>query len=305
MTILVADIGGTNCRLALGDSRLLPQSLTRYANLGFPDFSSAARHFLTEQGHPKLDGICIAVAGPVAAGHASLTNHDWDFSEDALAEEFGVPARIVNDLLALGHALPHLQDDSLHSLRDAPRPTPNGQALVLGLGTGVNTCGVVLAQGKALPIAAEAGHQSLPLPLAEALQARGLAPTATLTCEDLFSGRGLATLHQRLTGALRAPSSLPGAALVGDAEAAATLQFFAELLGLWAQEIALQSLPRNGLYLAGSVARGLIDAGFGKSYARAFADPLRLAGVLDTIPLQLITDDMAALWGCLAAAPKG
>lgn len=303
MTILVADIGGTNCRLALGGDGPSLRKLTRYANLDHPDFTSAARHYLSAQGHPRLSAICIAVAGPVSAGHASLTNHDWHFSEADLSRAFGVPVRVLNDLLALGHALPHLREDSLYSLREAPRPTPNGQALVLGLGTGVNTCGVLIEDHRAMPIAAEAGHQALPLPLVEALIAEGLDPADTPTCEDLFSGRGLATLHQRRTGTMRETSSLPGAALAGDAEAAATLDLFGRLLGLWAQEIALQSLPRNGLHLAGSVARGLIDAGFAPSYIGAFDAPQRLDGVLDTIPLRLITDDMAALWGCLAAAP--
>lgn len=304
MTILVADVGGTNCRLALGGEALDPRSLTRYANLDFADFASAARHYLAAQGQPRLSAICIAVAGPVSDGRACLTNHDWHFNDAALSQEFGVPVRILNDLSALGHALPHLRAEGLHSLREAPRPIPNGQALVLGLGTGVNTCGVLIEGDRVLPIAAEAGHQALPLPLARALEAEGLDPAATATCEALFSGRGLASLHRRRTGVMREPSSLPGAARAGDPEAVATLDLFARLLGLWAQEIALQSLPRNGLHLAGSVARGLIDAGFAATYVDAFDDPQRLGGVLDTIPLRLITDDMAALWGCLAAAPR-
>lgn len=305
MTLLVADVGGTNCRFALGDKGASPRALARLANDDHASFDAALTRYLTAQGNPVLTAACFAVAGPVAHGRAELTNRGWMFDAAALSARLDAPVRLINDLAALGHALPGLGAEGSTAVW-TPSPeqaNPNGQSLVLGLGTGVNACAVIAHGGPAAVLEAEAGHQSLPSSVAGALaQALGTLPEAFPSTEELFAGRGLARLHGALNGMPQDGAALITAHAKGDARATATLELFARLLGLWAQDIALQYLPRDGLYLAGSVARGVLEAGFAPAFAAGFTTPHRFAGFIQSVPVRLLTDDMAALSGCLAAA---
>ena len=307
MTILVADVGGTNTRFALcdPDAGISRATLTRYRNTGYPSFDAALTSYLSAQGTPALTAVCIAVAGPVSGGRARLTNLDWGFDAGALSRLTRAPVTIINDLAALGHAVPGFGADdtaTVHSPDPALR-VANGQALVLGLGTGVNACAVRMAPGHpAACLEAEAGHTSLPASVAALLAQRfGTLPEAFFSTEELFAGRGLARLHALATGTTQDGAAIIAAHATGDALATETLTLFATLAGTYARELALQYMPREGLYLAGSVARGVIEAGFAAPFTAAYTAPQRFGDLVAGMPVRLITDDMAALAGCLAA----
>ncbi len=306
MTVLVADVGGTNARLALGQGgRLLPDTLVRLANDDWPSFEAVLDAYLA--GRPVPSAMCIAIAGPVtgtpAGGAAgSLTNRDWAFDSAALAARSGARVRLINDLTALGHALAGIAPDGLRPVwtptAGAERGT-NGQALVLGLGTGVNLCAVRATSGGALCLEAEAGHAALPAPVAAAVAARTGSADAFPTVEALFAGRGLAALHRALTGQALAGDRIASAA-AHDPAARETVELFSEMLGIYARNLALQFMPRAGFYLAGSVARGVLAAALGP-FVAAYAAEAPFARIPRGIPVRVIADDMAALTGCLAA----
>jgi len=302
MTILVADVGGTNCRFALADDSGL-RGLMRLSNDGHPSFASALDAYIAQQGKPAIRAACFAVAGPVSKGTAELTNRGWHFDAAALSRRLGAPVRLINDLAALGHALPGLAKDGATAVWTPPDALreDNGQMLVLGLGTGVNLCAVQLRPGcPPACLEAEAGHQGLPWSVRCLLAGRTAEDFES--CEELFAGRGLARLHLALGGQAMAGSEIVAASVTGDPAARATLMLFATLCGTWAREIALQYLPRKGLFLAGSVARGVVEAGFGTDIALAFTAPQRFGDLVQGVPLRLLVDDMAALSGCVAAA---
>lgn len=303
MTILVADVGGTNCRFALGNRSTAPRNFARLANDDHPGFVAALDSYLTANGNPDLTAACFAVAGPVSHGKAELTNRGWHFDAGALSARLGAPVRLINDLAALGHALPGLAATGSLPVWTPAETNPNGQSLVLGLGTGVNASVVIAQGGPATILECEAGHQSLPSSVSHVLTDRlGALPPAFFSTEELFAGRGLARLHEALHGQALNGAAIIAAHVAGDSAATATLDLFARALGAWAQDVALQYLPRDGLFLAGSVARGVIEAGFAPAFTSTFAAPQRFSGLIRAVPVRLLTDDMAALSGCLAAA---
>jgi glucokinase len=301
MTVLVADVGGTNARLALGaDGRLIPGSLRRLRNDDWPSFDAALTAYLADR--PAPHALCIAIAGPVTGAAGRLTNRDWAFDAAALAERTGARVLLINDLTALGHALAGLPPEGLTPVFTPDPASPrgeNGQALVLGLGTGVNVCAVKAAPAGALCLEAEAGHVALPAPVVAALTARLGTAEAFPKTEALFSGRGLERLHAALTGAAL-PSNRIVAAAATDPAAAATLTLFAGLLGAWARDLCLMFMPRSGLYLAGSVARGVVGTA-AAAFRAAFTAEAAFAAIPRSVPVRIIADDMAALSGCLAA----
>lgn len=305
MAILLADVGGTNARLALarGDEGIYAGSITKFRGDDHPDFDSVVRLFLEREGNPRIEAVCVAVAGPVSQGQARLTNRDWSFSEQRLLELTGAGrARLINDLIALGYATPALSGEAAGFLSGAPGAASNGQRLVVNAGTGFNVCAVkVLPSGGIACLEAEEGHTRLPLSIATPLaQAVGAEAARFESVEELFAGRGLANLHHALHGGepLRA-EAVVAAAGQGDPAAGATCDLYARLFGLICRELALRFMPMDGMFLAGSVARSVTErlALFQAAY---LSDPL-MARIPQAVPIGVIRDDMAALQGCLAA----
>ena len=161
---LVADVGGTNTRVALADGRaILPDSVRRYANAEFPGLETVLRRYIEDEDGIDPRAACVAVAGPVRDGRATLTNRDWAIDRATLARATGAEtAAILNDLQAQGHALGHLGRDSTETVIDGP-DLPGETRLVIGVGTGFNAAAVIdTASGRLVP-AAEAGHANLPI----------------------------------------------------------------------------------------------------------------------------------------------
>ena len=305
MSILLADVGGTNARLALaGDQGLDPASIRRFRGDDHASFDEVVRLYLEEMNLASVEAVCVDVAGPVGNGEAKLTNRDWSFSEAGLRALTGAKqARLINDMVALGYATPGLSSEALGEVRAAPEGrSRNGQRLVVNAGTGFNVCAVkVLPQGGIACLEAEEGHTRMPLTIAEALAAE--VPASTLSgfdsVEELFAGRGLSRLHAARTGrpAIRAEEVTQAAAT--DAEACATCDIYARLFGLLCRELALRFMPMEGIYLAGSVARSAAHRQ--QIFLDAFlSDPL-MVRIPQSVPIHVIRDDMAALHGCLAA----
>ena len=290
---LIADVGGTNTRMALVDAAGTVRDSARFANDDHAGFAGVLAAYLGPRDLPPLDACCIAVAGPVTPGRARLTNRDWRFDPAAITAALPggqAPVTLVNDLVALGQALPGLRPDQVSPLRDMAGPG-NGQALVLGLGTGVNACPVTQRGGGLSVLEVELGHASLPASVFAALhQAVGAAAERFGSVEHLFSGRGLVQLHRARTGEDR-----PAAEIV--AEAPETVALSGRLLGLLARELVFQYLPLGGLYFAGSVARGLLTGGAQGPLCDTFAADGPFADIVRQVSLRLITDDGAALTG--------
>ena len=72
---LLADIGGTNTRVALADGKAVrAASIRRYPNAEFADLGAVLRRYLADEGAENVDGVCVAAAGPVRDGVAVMTN---------------------------------------------------------------------------------------------------------------------------------------------------------------------------------------------------------------------------------------
>lgn len=305
MAILLADVGGTNARLGLaGPDGIDTGSIARFRGDDHAAFDHVVQLYLDQQGNPQIEAVCVAVAGPVSHGRARLTNRDWHFSEADLRKATGAGrARLINDLIAFGYATPGLARDAGAFIGGTlPAAGGNGQRLVVNAGTGFNVCAVkVLASGAVACLEAEEGHTRLPISIATPLaQALGAAASELDSVEELFAGRGLAKLHALRTGAhgLRA-EAVADAAANGDAEAMATCDLFARLFGLICRELALRFMPMEGMFLTGSVARGVTQRL--EIFNAAFlSDPL-FRRIPEAVPIAVIRDDMAALHGCLAA----
>lgn len=301
MTILVADVGGTNSRLALVDDGA-PRSIVRYTNTEFASFYDILARYSAGRDLGLLTGVCAAIAGPVTSTRAQLTNLNWQFDTDDIAAALPGcgPVRLVNDLVALGHALSGLGTEHLLVIKPSGAAQLNNQALVVGIGTGFNICLVKDAGANRAPLVVEAelGHASLPQNVWAVLQNEaGEAATQIIANEDLFSGRGFSRLHEIISGG----DNLPGAEIVAgygqDAKATQTVNLAAQLLGLFARELVFQYLPLSGIYFAGGVARGILGTDARECFLKAFDGTGLFSDLIRQVPVKVITDDAAALVG--------
>ena len=287
---LVADVGGTNCRLAVADATgVRTQTARRFRNDDYASFADLARVYLADQ--PQMTSAAVAIAGPVGKGWGRLTNRDWHFDATDLARDLSIEtAYLLNDLEALGHAIGVLPRASLRHLSGTPVENEQ-QSIVVGLGTGFNVSAAHVPSGVVL--AAEMGHASLPQSVAAIIHEAVGDTHGFDTVEHLFSGRGLANLHAVRTGQNCKPED------VAEAEGGADTQIImARALGYLLREIAYLYLPEGGVYFNGSLARTLLAQTTAHLVLAPLQEDASFHGRIASIPVYLLTDDASALYGC-------
>lgn len=290
---LVADVGGTNTRVALVQgARVIDSSVRSFSNGAYSSFDALLAEFAS--GLPAMPKVAaISAAGPKSATEIRLTNRDWAIIPRVLVETFGFEdVGLFNDLEALGHSLPHLGD----GISTVYRGQKSGvQSLVVGIGTGFNVCPVTLdPQGRCTTFISEMGHMALPSDLCAKLSNLAFTPK---TFEDVFSGRGYLDVFRAATGAPAMDVHEATRLLKSDEQLALTFgQVYGSCLALLVRNLTPCFLPYGGIYFAGSVARSALGAGF----IAQELDQLRTPEVLGAnwVPdIHMIEPDDAALGG--------
>jgi glucokinase len=285
---VVADIGGTNTRVALcQNGTVLAQTIRRYRNSENTGIGPILDNFLSAaQATPVA--VCIDMAGPVSNGVGTLTNLDWRVDADILKSETGaVRVAVLNDLQAQGFAVSHLGPESL---------------LPLLSGRSAYSMG-----GQTIVPPAEAGHVSLQARTPEELDLIDWISEryGTPGLEEVLSGRGLEHLYAWVCHDIGDGLPLPAAEIMeaftaGEARAERAARMFVRYLGRYAGDLALLNLPFGGIYLVGGVTRHLGPHMLRLGFAEAFADKGRFNAYMTQFPVALVTDDYAALRGCAA-----
>ncbi|MBI1418259.1 MAG: ROK family protein [Limimaricola sp.] len=308
---LVADIGGTNTRVALAEGRrVMPETIRRYHNADYPGLESVLRAYVTAEDEVDVAAACVAVAGPVRDGRAAMTNLDWTIDGGTLTRATRAETvAILNDLQAQGHAIGHIDPALVRGIVEgAADPADDASKLVIGVGTGFNAAPVHdLAAGRFVA-ASESGHANLPIRSEDELRLMRYLSTAHgfASVEDVLSGRGLEHLYAWLgieaddPREASAQAIMQGCADESDPRALEAAQIFARMLGTVAGNLALIHLPFGGVYLVGGVSRAFAPylARFG--FAEAFRDKGRFAGFMGNFAVSVVEDDYAALTGSAA-----
>ena len=307
---LVADIGGTNTRVALADGRqIVDGTIRRYSNTDYPGLESVLRQYITDEGGVDPIAACVAVAGPVRDGRATMTNLDWTIDKDTLTRATKAETvAILNDLQAQGHALGFIDEANIRTILPGPTGQPNAARLVIGVGTGFNAAPVFdLAQGR-IVTPSESGHANLPIRNEMELRLCQFVSTAHgfPAVEDVLSGRGLERVYAFLGNEANDPKEsaakdiMAACADGSDSRAVDAAMLFTRVLGTVCGNLSLIQLPFGGVYLVGGVARAfaphLSTFGFGD----AFRDKGRFAGFMGNFDVHVVEDDYAALTGSAA-----
>ncbi len=292
---LVADVGGTNTRLArVDESGVIAETVVKRPNAEVASFRDMALDYIGDG--PPPNHVVVAVAGPVEGDRAALTNCDWNFEAASLARDLGAGhVHLINDLEALGYSVASVPDESVEALHDGAEHGHQGQALVVGLGTGFNVSPVDTRKGAVLSV--ELGHASMPGSVRQylATQLEDISPFQTI--ENLFSGVGMLRLAKALGLDVKSAAEIGESDAPGAREA---VEICTMALSLLVKDLAFMYRPLAGMYFNGSLAKLLLSD---DRRDRVLA-PLRANRAFDAqianIPAFLFVSDTVALGGCAA-----
>lgn len=298
---LLADIGGTNIRLAWQAIVGEPPRDTRVLQCAdHATVEGAIRCYLDALGLPVPPEVGMGIANPVTGDVVRMTNHHWAFSQAELREALGCRRLLViNDFTALALALPLLTAAQLHPVGGG---TPvHGAAIgLLGPGTGLGVSGLVFPPGSdmGVPLSGEGGHVSLPVHTAlefavlQVLQRR----YGHVSAERAVSGPGLVDLYHALREVegqggveISAPAEVTALALQqGDPLALQALDLLCGFLGSVAGNLALTLGARGGVYIGGGLVPRLGSWFSQSSFRERFEAKGRFREYLASIPCWVI-----------------
>ncbi|WP_416882159.1 glucokinase [Marivita sp.] len=309
LTALVADLGGTNTRVALTDGGIVrTETIKRFRNAEHPDLLSVLRAYMADQ-TVVPDAACVAMAGPVRDGVGELTNLSWTVDRASVAEATGAKTvAVLNDLQAQGHALDHLKPDVLQTILPGQKAGDHAARLVIGVGTGMNAAAVYRLDERTLVPPSEAGHVSLPAQNSDELRLLDWIAQkhGTPGFEDVLSGRGFERVYEWLSDEAGVDAPLDAGGIMqavndGSSQIAEdAARMFIRMMGRAAGNLALVHLPFGGIYLIGGVARHFAPHLERLGFREAFYDKGRFSEFMEQFPVHLVDDDYAALTGSAA-----
>lgn len=305
---LVADVGGTNVRIARSRGPGDLRDVKRLSAREFPTFLAALDAYLGGLGRADCDGAAIAAAGPIRAGEVKLTNGPWCISaSDVSAALGGGSVALFNDLEAVAFALPHLKSNDLRAL-GGPGTDLDIRAtrLAVNVGTGLGAAAAIPFEGGWAYTASEAGHMSFAAAIDDEVQ----FIRSFESIEDLLSGRGVRRLYQNLRDRQREACDALAedfdvfAQPETDRAATEVRQIFNRLLARVSGDLVLATAAWGGIFLCGSVARAWSEGADTKAFREAFEKKGAMSARMKDVGTSLITLPEPALHGLTFAAAR-
>lgn len=314
MKIVAGDIGGTKVLLQLVDvsqAGRIVSAEQRYESSAYVTFDALLGAFVKDHVAGPVEAACFAVAGPVFADRAEVTNLAWTLEAMELGRKFAIGrVSLINDFYAVALAVPILAPADFVVL-NAGTPVHFGPIAILGAGTGLGEANLVHDGVKWNVVPSEGGHADF-APQDE-VQTRLLlalhAKYGHVSWERVLSGMGLVNIYNFLTGKERPydetlPMEIARSFANGDSVAAQTFAIFVDIYGAEAGNMALRLLARGGVYLAGGVAAKNIEQFTDGRFMQAFLRKGRFQQILGAIPVNLITNENVGLLGAAEMATR-
>lgn len=318
--LIYGDIGGTKTllRVVIADEgKTKPCYEQRYDSQSYADFNEILADFLSKAGMDKASrypaSACFAIAGPIVAQQAKLTNLPWLMDAAALATKFSIPrVKLINDFEAVALGIEKLSCDDLATLQYG-LAGKLAMRVVLGAGTGMGVAWLHWQGERYIPLPTEGGHIDFAptTPLQMALLDYLAKKFGHVSVERVLSGSGLTNIFNFLqTDSIRFPG-ITAMQLNEDSGAIITtlafeqqhpialqaLELFAEIYGAYAGNLALMGLCRSGVYIAGGIAPRIIDTLQKGDFMRAFRNKGRFAGLMSEIPVHVVMNSQVGLLG--------
>jgi glucokinase len=320
--ILAGDIGGTHARLAYfqpQNGHLHMVSERVYPSREHRELGEIVSQFLDDSG-ARPDAACFGIAGPVRNGRVETSNLPWVVEQSRLAKQIHLPATLlINDLEASAWGIGALAAGDLVPLNRVSGPVAGNQA-VIAPGTGLGEAGLFWDGSRHHVFACEGGHTDfgpqgeLQIELIRFLKAR----FGHVSYERILSGPGLVNVYEFLrdSGCGKESAEFSDALKQGDPAAVisraaldGTQSLAEKALDVWiavygaeAANLALKVMATGGLFLAGGISPKILAKLTGPVFMQSFLDKGRMRPLVESIPVQIVTNDKAGLLGAARCA---
>jgi len=310
--VLLADIGGTNARLALYRDGWLGRP-ARFAVADYANPLDLFQRFLRETTPERaITAAILAGAGPVLdeGRRLELTNSSWILAVDEIARGLGIrEVRLVNDFAAVAWSLERLTAADLGQVGGG---TTRAGAVrtVLGPGTGLGVAHLLTVEGRPHVLPTEGGHATMPAANAEeaAVLDSIRARLGHVSGERVLSGDGLVNLHRacaELAGRaahVHSGEDVTAHASAGCPDCGRAVGLFLGMLGTFAGNLALTADARGGVFIAGGIVPRLRSLLPGSAFRERFEAKGRYRSYLRSIPTFVILKPDVAFEGLAALA---
>ncbi|WP_057832112.1 glucokinase [Colwellia sp. TT2012] len=311
---LVADIGGTNIRLAMTDKNNNLNEIETYQCQQFAHLSTVIYQYLTKK---KLlntrVNACLAIACPVDSDAIAMTNLPWQFSQKQLKAELKLNSlTLINDYTAIAMAIPLLNDKQKIKIGGG-EAVKNQPIAVCGPGTGLGVANLVNINNHWHCLGGEGGHidfapvDELDVKIFEQLK----TTKNRISYEQLLSGYGLEQIYHALTVIMandKAPAAtkltakdISAQALNGNCPISTqALSQFCKILGSFAGNLALTTGSIGGVYIAGGIVPRFVDYLKNSEFRARFETKGRMSYLNKQTPTYIITESQPGLLGAAA-----
>jgi glucokinase len=324
--ILAGDIGGTNARLAYfqpqnGNLQLISERV--FPSREYSELGEIVSKFL-EGSATRPEVACFGIAGPVHNGRVETSNLPWIVEQSRLAKQIKLPVTLlINDLEANAWGIGGLTPQDLIVLNRVAPSSGNqkaGNQAVIAPGTGLGEAGLFWDGKRHQVFACEGGHADfapqgdLQIELLRFLAGR----YEHVSYERVLSGPGLVNVYEFLSekGGGDEPAGFANelahedpAAAISRAALNGTNQRAEQALDLWisvygaeAGNLALKTMATGGIFLSGGISPKILPKLTGPLFMRAFLNKGRLRPLLESIEVQIITNDKTGLLGAARCA---
>ena len=315
---LVADIGGTNIRLATTDKYNNLNDIETYQCQNFPHLSNVIYQYLSDK---KLlnsrVNACLAIACPVDTDAISMTNFPWQFSQKQLKQDLKLHSlTLINDYTAIGMAIPLLNDQQKVKVGGGEAVAKKPIA-VCGPGTGLGVANLVNIDDHWHCLGGEGGHtdfapvDELDIHIFQQLKRN----KQRISYEQLVSGYGIEQIYQALVAINQqtdkqstgtdivklSAQEISSKAISGDcATCFQTLSQFCKVLGSFSGNLALTTGSVGGVYIAGGIVPRFVEFFKDSGFRERFETKGRMSYLNQNTPTYVITESQPGLLGAAA-----
>jgi len=317
---LIADIGGTNIRIALVDASV-EENFTNTETFRCADFASLtdvlSAYITNNNLSDSIINTCLAIACPTDNDIISMTNLPWSFSQKALKAALKLSTlKFINDYTAIAMAIPLLTDDQKVKVGGG-EALANYPIAVCGPGTGLGVAHLVpiSVSGKNQwhCFSGEGGH--VDFAAIDEVDLKILTYLNTIkkrvSYEQLLSGYGLEQIYQALLPTNDSEKSshisklsaqdISTKALANSCDVCVqSLSHFCKVLGSFSGNLALTMNTQGGVYIAGGIVPRFIDFLQQSDFRARFEAKGRLSSIPQQTPTYVITAKQPGLLGAAA-----
>jgi len=228
----------------------------------------------------------------------------------------------MNDLVATAYSIPSLKPNEVFNIKKGVKMSNPERFVVLAPGTGLGQSFLIQKDGRSLVIPSEGGHANFAptSKIQTELFLYLLKKFGNVSYERIISGTGLPNIFdffvevkdrkpnqetlEKMQSKDRAIIISEMALSKKDKVCEDAMDIFVSVLGAHAGDLALSFLAYGGVYLGGGIAHKIIPKLKEDIFVNNFENKGRLKDVVEPIPINVITNNLAALKGAAFVAQE-